>query len=687
MQERIRKLQEKIWYHAKKYYVDDNPEISDLEYDQLFRELQDLEDKYPDLVDPNSPTRRVAPAASSRFERMEHHVPMLSIENTYSIEEIKEFDDRVHKILKTSASVDYVVELKIDGVAVSLWYEDGNLARGLTRGDGTVGEIVTPNVRTIRSIPLQLLLPNPPPILEVRGEIYLSHREFERINDLRSRAGEPLFANPRNSAAGTLKLLDPSIVAERKLDFFAHSIGHYQNFDVSDHCRVLTNFKQSGLPVNPHWQHAADITQVIEICRKWEDQRDNLPYDIDGTVIKVNRIAWQKHMGATSRAPRWVVAYKFSRREAITILKNVIVQVGKGGTLTPVAVLEPVQLAGSIVKRASLHNYEDIQRKDIRIGDTVTITKAGEIIPQVVAAHPEKRDGHEQKIEPPAKCPSCGASVQKDPDGVYLRCSNSDCSGEFKARLKFFASRNGMDIQGLGEKLIDQLVERKLVSNFVDLYYLTLDDLTVLERMGLKSAQNLLDGIEKSKEQPLARVICSLGIRHIGSRAATILAQNFETITALREASVATLADIPEIGTIMAQSICDFFQDDLNIETITKLQEAGLKMPNPLKDDSDSQSNSIFKDKSIVITGSLCNFTREELKAKLEELGGNVRSSVSSQTDYLIVGEKAGSKLAKAEQLGIEILNEKELSLMLAGKEQPKDATFKESAGQSFFEF
>lgn len=661
----IDELRQEIWEHAKRYYVDNQPTISDYEYDLLFRKLQDLEKKHPQYVTSDSPSQRVAPVESTPFKRTSHKLPMLSIENSYSLDEIRDFAKRISRNTSISSSkIAFVVEPKIDGVAISLWYENGVLVKALTRGDGVVGEDVTNNARTIRSLPLKLL-GTAPKFLEVRGEIYLSHKAFEKINRERAAAGENIFANPRNAAAGTLKMLDNKVVQHRQLDFFAHSLGEYTDLNYTHHYDTLQSFKKLGLPVNEHCKLAKNLEQVIELCEKWVQKKQKLEYDIDGLVIKVDRIDLQKQLATTSRAPRWAVAYKFEHEQAVTKLQDVIVQVGRGGTLTPVAVLDPVQLAGTIVKRASLHNYEDIARKDVRIGDMVTIVKAGEIIPQVLGCDPSQRQGNEQIISPPTACPSCNGDVKKDSGGVYLRCTNKSCSEGFKAQLKFFASRQGMDISGLGEKIIAQLVDKKMVMSTADLYSLRKEDLLLLERMGEKSAQKLIDNIENSKKAPLPKLIFSLGIRHVGTKASKILAKKYQGIEALACASREDLEEINEIGPVMAESIYEYFHSEQGKNNIKALRDAGIEMQQEQPTITTQVTSSPFKDKNIVLTGSLTKYTRGELQKKLEEIGAVVRSSVSKNTDYVIAGENAGSKLQKANDLGVAVISESELETML----------------------
>lgn len=654
IEKKIIQLREELWYHAKKYYVEAKPEISDYEYDLLLKELEKLEKEHPEFITVDSPTQRVAPEVSSHFEKFQHKIPMLSIENTYSLEELREFDKKMHRLLELKEEIEYVVEPKIDGIAISLWYENGILQSGVTRGDGKTGELITANIRTIRSVPLKLLGENIP-LFEVRGEVYLSRKEFDTINRERKETNEDPFANPRNAAGGTLKLLNPKIVSKRKLDFFAHSIG-FTELKLQSQEKTFSLFKKWGLPVNEHIKTVKGIEAVCKICDNWDEKRRNLPYDIDGMVIKVNSIEHQSILGSTSKAPRWLVAYKFPPDEVETKLKEITVQVGKGGTLTPVAVLEPVQLAGTTVSRASLHNYEDIERKDIRIGDSVIIMKAGEIIPQVMKAKKEKRTGKEIPITPPKNCPACGSDIVIHGDETYIRCKNSECTGGIKSKLRFSASRKAMNIKGLGGKIIDQLVDRGLISNFADLYSLKEEDLLALERMGKKSATKVLQEIQKSKKNEFGKVICSLGIMHVGERASQILSQNYSDINLLMEATSEKLQSIPEIGEVIADSIVRFFKSNTGKETIEKLKNAGVTLKNtaPNRDTRDS----IWNKKNVVLTGTLQNYKRDELKEIIEKAGGKVSGSVSKKTDFVIAGEKAGSKLAKAQSLGVEVLTE-----------------------------
>ncbi|MBM4026569.1 MAG: NAD-dependent DNA ligase LigA, partial [Planctomycetes bacterium] len=560
LKNRIDRLRREIRRHDYLYYIQNQPEIGDRQYDELFAELKALEAEHPELVTPDSPTQRVAGRPLGEFATVRHAIPMLSVDNTYSADELKAFDERVRKLLDTT-DYDYVVEHKIDGLAVNLRYEQGVLATGATRGDGEVGDDVTANIRTIRSIPLRLADGQAvPAVLEVRGEVFMPTKSFVVLNKARAEAGETAFANPRNAAAGSLKLLDARITATRHLSFFAYGIGEVSQVPAPDHYRTLQWFRKLGLPVNPHIRQARDIEAVVEICREWEGRRSELAYGIDGMVIKINRYDQRDILGATGRAPRWCISYKYPAERAQTVIESIAVQVGKTGALTPVANLRAVSLAGTTVKRASLHNFDEMRRLDVRPGDTVLIEKAGEIIPQVVEVKKEFRPAGAEAFPVPKKCPNCGTAVIKDEAGVYVRCPNPDCFGMLKERLRYFAGRDQMDIERLGVALIEQLIESGLVKTFADLYRLKKEDLTALERMGEKSAQNVLDGIEASKTRPLWRFLAALGIRHVGGQTAEVLAEHFGSLEAIMHAGQEELQDVEQIGPVVAQSVCEHFQ-------------------------------------------------------------------------------------------------------------------------------
>lgn len=658
VKKRIEQLRSEIRKHDYLYYVLNQPKITDQQYDKLFAELKELEQANPSFITPDSPTQRVSGQPLEGFKSVRHEVQMLSIDNTYSAEQLKAFDKKVEKGLRTK-DYSYVVELKIDGLAISLRYENGELVTAATRGDGVVGDDVTANVRTIKAVPLVLLSDSKiPDVLEVRGEVYMPIPSFVELNKLRVEAGEPAFANPRNAAAGSLKLLDAKITAARNLSFFAYATGELSGPLAGNHYQTLQEFKKLGLPVNPNIKSANNIDEVINICLNWGQKQPKLNYHIDGMVIKINRFDQRDILGATGRAPRWCISYKFPAEQAETIVESIDVQVGKSGILTPVANLSAVQLAGTTVKRASLHNFDELNRLNVGVGDTVIIEKAGEIIPQVIEV--KAKAAVNVPFEIPTKCPSCGSAVAKDEDGVYIRCLNPDCLGRLKERLKYFAGRGQMDIENLGVALIEQLVETGLVKNFADLYKLQKPDLMELERMAEKSAENVIKAIEKSKTQPLWRLIAALGIRHIGSQSAQILAEHFGSLKALREADVETLKAIDQIGPTMAESIYEYFRNSVNQAVIDELLAAGVKPKQPKAKRSDK-----LMGKTIVVTGTLEKFSRQQAEQAIRQAGGKASSSVSKKTDFVLAGKEAGSKLEKAQRLGIRVINEKQFLDML----------------------
>jgi DNA ligase (NAD+) len=661
VRKRIEQLRAEIRRHDYLYYVLNQPQITDQQYDKLFAELKALEEQRPELITPDSPTQRVSERPLEGFATVHHAVPMLSMDNTYNAEELRAFDERVAKGLG-SRDYDYVVELKIDGVASSLRYKRGLLVTGATRGDGRVGDDVTANVRTIKAVPL-VLIPGKtkiPEVLEVRGEVYMPTKSFVELNKQREKAGDVLFANPRNATAGSLKLLDSKITAQRNLAFFAYATGEISQPLAKDHYETLQAFKKLGLPVNLHIKKAKNIDEVIEICNSWDSKRDQLEYQIDGMVVKVNNIKQREILGFTGRAPRWCISYKFAAEQAETVVESIDVQVGKGGTLTPVANLTPVLLAGTTVRRATLHNFDQINRLDVREGDTVIIEKAGEIIPQVVEVKKERRPKGAKPFEPPTRCPNCGGDVKKDEAGVFLRCVNPHCLGQLKQRLRFFAGRGQMDIENLGEALIDQLVDAGLVKNFADLYKLQKDDLLELERMADKSAQNVIDSIEASKTRPLWRLVAGLGIRHIGGQTAQILAEHFGSLDAIMNASQTELDAIEQIGEKVAQTIYEYLHNERNIAVIKELLSAGVKPELPKK----AKAKGKLADKTVVVTGTLENFSRQQAEEAIRNAGGKTSSSVSKTTDFVLAGENPGSKLDKARQLGVKIIGEKEFQTL-----------------------
>ncbi|AQQ72439.1 DNA ligase [Limihaloglobus sulfuriphilus] len=662
--ERISQLRELIRRHDYCYYVLNKPEIADYDYDMLFKELEQLEHENPELVTPDSPTQRISAALTKGFEQLRHKTPMLSIDNTYNEGEIRDFDASVRKSLNID-KCSYVVEPKIDGLAISINYTNGLYTSAITRGDGETGDNVTANVKTIRSVPLSLTGANIPETLEVRGEIYMPKAAFVSLNELREEAGQPPFANPRNAAAGSLKLLDPRITAGRNLAFFCYWADISEANDITSHYETLEEIKKLGFPVNRTIKLANGIDEAIDQCRQWDKKRFGLDYQIDGMVIKVDSLRYQKMLGFTGRAPRWCVAFKFPAERAETKVVSVDVQVGKTGTLTPVANLEPVPLAGTTVKRASLHNFDELARLDVRIGDRVLVEKAGEIIPQVVKVLTEHRREESGTVEVPKKCPVCGGDVKKDENGVYIRCTNPHCPAKLRERLIYFVGRGQMNIDNLGPSVIDQLIEKGLVCDFADLYSLQAGQLAALERLGEKSAANITAAINESKDRPLWRLIAALGIRHVGGQSAEILASHFGSLDKLIDAELEEIEDIDQIGPVMAQSIYDFFHNEKNLALIQRLKSAGVNTVA-----QESSKSRALAGLTIVVTGSLNHFTRESVKEFIRKNGGKPSSSVSAKTDILVAGENAGSKLTKAEKLGIKIISEEDL---IAIPNEPED--------------
>ena len=656
LRKRAELLREEIEKHNRLYYVDAKPEISDREFDKLLRELQEIEQSHPELQDPNSPTQRVGGAAIDGFTTVRHRIPMLSIDNTYSPAEVREFHQRVVKALKGEKPA-YLVELKIDGVAISLTYENGKLSVGATRGDGDSGDDVTHNLRTVTGVPLKLTCKNAPRLFEARGEVYMTRADFARLNENRMKEGLEAFANPRNSTAGSLKLLDPKQCAQRKLRLFAYALGAVDGLEVKSQSETLRVLESYGFPVNPHYKRLETIDEVIEWCESWKDKRNDLPFDTDGMVIKVDDLAQREKLGITSKSPRWVVAYKFAAEQALTRLKDIELQVGKLGTLTPVAHLEPVKLAGTTVARASLHNEEFLHSKDIRVGDMVVVEKAGEIIPYVVRSEPSLRTGKEKPFTFPKTCPVCGASVQKDKAGAFYRCTGSECVAQLKRKLRAFAMRNAMDIEGLGEEIIQQLVDTGLVRNLADIYKLELGQLTELERMGEQSSRNLLDGIAQSRSRGFSRLLAGMGIRHVGETVADVLARKFTSMDALAKAHEDELAKVEGIGPERATSIRAWFDTPENQALVESFRKYGLKMDH---ETAAAPASTVFAGKTIVVTGTLLKYGREEIERKIRDLGAKASGSVSKKTDFLLAGEKAGSKLAKAQEMGVRIITEDE---------------------------
>jgi len=647
---RIAELREQLHYHNYRYYVLDDPVIEDSEYDQLMQELIRLESKYPETITPDSPTQRVGHPAAGGFDQVVHRIPLLSLANAFSREELAEFDERVRRW--AGQRVDYVCELKYDGLAVSLTYENGTFARGATRGDGQIGEDVTQNLRTIRSIPLKLA---EPVSLDVRGEVFMPKQAYEILNREREAKGEPLFANPRNAAAGSLRQLDPKITASRRLDIFVYGIGGVSPDQIPTHWECLNRLKELGFKVSPYNKHCSSIEEVWEYVETWTEQRDSLPFAIDGIVVKVNSLAVQAQLGATAKSPRWAVAYKFPADQAVAQVLDIEVNVGRTGVVTPLAILTPTLIAGSTVSRATLHNEDYVKAKDIRIGDHVVIQKAGDVIPEIVRPLPERRKGDERVFAMPQACPACGQPLQRTPGEAAVRCVNLDCPAQAYERIIHFASRDAMNIEGLGPAVIKQLIDNQLIENPADLYELTFDQLIQLERFGEKSAQNLLDAIADSKQRTLANLIFALGIRHVGSEVARELAARFGSMERLRKATVEELTAIDTIGAKIASSIVSYFSREENNQLIDRLAALGVNMVENKTEGSQPLAGLTF-----VLTGTLEQFSRQEAEEILRSLGAHVAGSVSKNTDYVVAGEKAGSKLAKAQQLGVKILNEQQ---------------------------
>ncbi len=674
---RIDALRTEIERHNHLYYIEARPEIGDREYDRLLRELEELEKAHPEFYSPASPTQRVGGAPIERFESVRHAVPMMSLANTYSKEELVEFDLRVQKLIPGEA-YSYILEPKIDGVAISLRYEQGELVRALTRGDGTTGDDVTANVRTIRSIPLRLEDMLPPAVLEVRGEVYMDTAGFAKLNAHRQETGLEPFANPRNACAGSLKLLDAREVARRPLDALFYGTGELAGIGFETHEQVLRSLSAYGLRTTARYWLASSIDAVLGQLDELEGLRHAFPFQMDGAVLKVNERRFHERLGYTAKSPRWAVAYKYEPEQAETTLLDITVQVGRTGVLTPVAELEPVLLAGTTVRRATLHNEEEIRRKDIRIGDKVVIEKAGEIIPAVVRVVEERRTGAERDFAMPQTCPVCGGEVVKRDGEVALRCTNLQCPAQVKNWLTHFASRSAMDIDGLGESLVEQLVDVGLVRNPADLYQLDRDDLLRLERMGDKSAANLLKGIEQSRQRPFECLLLGLGIRHVGKGAAIVLANEFKDIDALMEADAPQLESIRDIGPVVAHSVVGYFQDPQARTTVEALRKAGVNMHQAA-----AEAGNELEGVTFVLTGTLESMGREEAGERIRARGGKVSSSVSKNTSYLVAGASAGSKLDKAEELGVTVLDEAQFIALLGSEVQRADR----QAGQMGFGF
>ncbi|MCB3525797.1 NAD-dependent DNA ligase LigA [Klebsiella grimontii] len=665
-EQKLTELRTTLRHHEYLYHVMDTPEIPDAEYDRLMRELRELEAQHPELITPDSPTQRVGAAPLAAFSQIRHEVPMLSLDNVFDEESFLAFNKRVQDRLKNTDDLTYCCELKLDGLAVSILYENGLLVQAATRGDGTTGEDITSNVRTIRAIPLKLRGDNIPQRLEVRGEVFLPQAGFEKINEEARRTGGKVFANPRNAAAGSLRQLDPRITAKRPLTFFCYGVGVLEGGELPrSHSARLQQFKFWGLPVSERVKLCHSPEEVLTYYRKVEEDRPNLGFDIDGVVIKVDSLALQEQLGFVARAPRWAVAFKFPAQEQMTFVRDVEFQVGRTGAITPVARLEPVQVAGVLVSNATLHNADEIERLGLRIGDKVVIRRAGDVIPQVVNVVLSERPEETREIVFPTHCPVCHSDVERVEGEVVTRCTGGlICGAQRKEALKHFVSRRALDVEGMGDKIIDQLVEKEYVHTPADLFQLTPGKLTGLDRMGPKSAQNVVDALEKSKETTFARFLYALGIREVGEATAAGLAAHFGTIEALEQASIDDLQKVPDVGIVVATHVRNFFAEESNREVIAQLRKEGVRWPAPVVVNAE-EIDSPFAGKTVVLTGSLSQLSRDDAKARLVALGAKVAGSVSKKTDLVIAGEAAGSKLAKAQELGIAVIDEDEMVRLL----------------------
>ena len=658
---KVKKLREELRYHSYLYYVLDKPEISDFEFDKMYRELVDFESKYPELITQDSPTQRVGGKATGDFKKVEFKKTMLSLSNAFNGKELIEFDRSVKETLNTD-NIEYITELKIDGLSMNLIYEEGKLIRGLTRGDGKVGEDVTANVKTIKSIPLYI--ENAPPYIEIRGEVFMPRSSFVSLNEKRDAAGIMPFANCRNAASGSIRQLDPNVTASRNLDFFAYSVGETEGIEIKNQESLLNLLKKFHFKVNPNYKKINSIEKVIEIINEWQEKRHHLGYDTDGMVVKVNDFEQQNILGATSKDPKWAIAYKYPPEEAETVVENIIVTMGRTGVLTPSADLKPVQIAGTVVKRATLHNMNFIEEKDIRIGDIVKIYKSGEIIPEISVVLKNKRTGKEKKFIMPSECPLCKHKIYRTEGEVAYRCINPDCGGVIRENLIHFASRNAMNIEGLGPAVIDGLLAYNLIENIADFYELRKDDIIQIERMGEKSAKNLLTSIENSKNRGLSKFLFALGIRHLGEKGSELISEKFKDIDVLMNASVDSIKSVSGIGNITAEHIYKYFKNEKNKKIIERLKNHGILMK---LNERKSEGNA-FKGHNVVLTGKLSNIGRREAGEIIKALGGNLQSTVTKTTTLVIVGENAGSKLEKAREKGIKIINENDFLKIINNK-------------------
>jgi len=667
IKKKIEALREQLRYHSYQYYVLDDPDIPDAEYDRLYQQLLALEKEHPELITADSPTQRVGSTPLTAFEQIQHQMPMLSLDNVFNADDLYAFNQRIQDRLKTSDEIEYTAEPKLDGLAISLRYEQGELIYAATRGDGTTGENVTQNIRTMKSVPLRLLGKDFPRVLEVRGEVFMPKAGFEKLNKRARENGEKEFANPRNAAAGSLRQLDPEITAQRPLSLYCYSTGVVEGGELPDtHYEILQQLKNFGLPVCNEIKRLHGVKACLAYYEDMSKRRDELPYDIDGIVYKVNSIALQKRLGFVARAPRWAIAHKFPAQEEITKIIDVDFQVGRTGAITPVARLEPVFVGGVTVSNATLHNMDEIRRKDIRVGDQVIVRRAGDVIPEVARVVPGSRKKDLPEIQMLEFCPVCHSAIEQIEGEAIARCTGGlFCQAQRAQAIKHFASRKAMDIDGLGDKLVEQLVDADLIHTPADLYRLSLEDLAALDRMAEKSANNLLEALEASKQPTLARFIYALGIREVGETTAMNLANEFKTLSAIEKADFEQLIEVQDIGPIVAQHIVNFFQQSHNLEVIEQLLAAGIKIQDVKVSDSAAQSNNVFAGKTVVITGTLPNMSRGEAKDKLLAAGAKVTGSVSAKTDFLLAGDKAGSKLNKAEKLGVRVLDEAEMLALL----------------------
>ncbi|HEY2251763.1 MAG TPA: NAD-dependent DNA ligase LigA [Planctomycetaceae bacterium] len=661
----IERLRDEINRHNYLYYTEAKPEISDLDFDHLLKRLTELETQHPEYDSPDSPSHKVGGAPIEGFVSVTHRIPMLSIDNVYDEAGIREFGVRIRKLLEPGEHIDFGVEYKVDGVAVALVYENGSLVQAITRGDGRQGDDITHNARTLIGVPLKLRGKDHPRIFEVRGEALINNADFAHVRAAQAAAGEQPFANPRNATAGALKLLDPKLCAQRRVRFFAHSGGFVEPDPFKTHDEFLKHVADAGIPVTPRFKVLAGLDEALAYCQELMEQIHELEFEVDGFVIKVNDLTQRARLGATSKNPRWLIAYKFERYEGTSRIEEITVQVGKTGTLTPVAHLTPVEIAGTTVSRASLHNRDELHRLGVKIGDWVIVEKAGKIIPHVVRVEEHRRDGSEREFHFPEKCPECQTPVIQDEGGVYIRCPNPHCPAQLRESLRYFAGRGAMDIEGLGIKLIEQLTELGLIRSFADVYRLKdrRDELINLERMGEKSVDNLLEGIEASKSRPLWRLLTGLTIRHVGARTAQVLADEFGTLDEMLKQSADQLSAVNEIGPVIAQSVYDYLHSPIGEPIIGELRTLGLNFGSPVT----RKPAGVLAGKTIVVTGTLQKFSRDEIKELIHLHGGKPAGSVSKQTDYVIAGEKAGSKLDKAKELGIPVLTEDEFVKLISG--------------------